>query len=73
MSRKYSLTIAGHATSLTLDPPFWDALGDIALRERVSRPALIERIDADRGDGESLSAAVRVYVLAYYRRAQSAR
>ncbi len=63
---KHSLTIAGHRTSISLDPPFWEALKEIAGREGVSLNALVERIDESRAGG-GLSAAVRVYVLAYYR------
>lgn len=70
---KRSVAIAGHATSVSLEGPFWDALRAIAAEEGVSVQALIGRIDAERA-GQNLSSAVRVYVLrAVQRRAEPAR
>jgi predicted DNA-binding ribbon-helix-helix protein len=59
---KRSVAIAGHATSVSLEGPFWDALRAIAAAEGVSVQALIGRIDAERG-GQNLSSAIRVHVL----------
>jgi predicted DNA-binding ribbon-helix-helix protein len=68
---KRSLTIARHRTSVTLEDAFWDALGDIARAEGKSVPALIGEIDRSRGaqtaPQPSLSAAIRLYVLARMR------
>jgi predicted DNA-binding ribbon-helix-helix protein len=64
--RKRSLTIAGHRTSLALEQPFWDGLDAMARVRGVSVPALIAEIDDGRG-AESLSSAVRLAVLAWYR------
>lgn len=58
--------VAGHPTSVTLEEPFWDALKELAAAEGVSVNALIERIDATRTG--NLSSALRVYVLAAFRR-----
>lgn len=62
--KKRSVVIAGHATSLTLEDPFWQALKEIAQADGTTVSALIEAIDAQRTDaGESnLSSAVRVWV-----------
>ena len=64
--QKRSMRIAGHRTSLALEPQFWAALESIA-RERVaSLPALIASIDERRAKDApeaSLASAVRVYVL----------
>ena len=69
---KRSVAIAGHATSVSLEAPFWDALRGIAAEEGLSVQALIGRIDAARG-GQNLSSAIRVYVLrAVQRRAEAA-
>ena len=65
-SVKRSVTIAGHATSLSLEEPFWKALKQIAVRRKLSIAALIAEIDLDRAqdpDGPSLSSALRVFVL----------
>jgi predicted DNA-binding ribbon-helix-helix protein len=59
---KRSVAIAGHRTSVSLEPPFWDALKDIAAERALSVQALIGEIDAGRG-GANLSSAIRVFVL----------
>jgi predicted DNA-binding ribbon-helix-helix protein len=53
-------------TSIRLEPAFWDALGDIAHREGISVPDLTRRIAAARREG-TLTGAVRVFVLGWYR------
>lgn len=40
--------IAGHATSISLEPVFWDALRAAAEGEGVPLSALVARIDAER-------------------------
>ena len=74
MSRpvKRSFVIKGHATSISLEAPFWDALREVAARERVPLAAVVARIDAERGEA-GLSSAVRVWLLAYYRRLAAGR
>jgi predicted DNA-binding ribbon-helix-helix protein len=62
-ARKYSVTIAGHETSLRLEPAFWAMLVAGAARRSIPVNALIARIDAARIDsgrvaGGSDSAAV---------------
>ena len=59
---KRSLTIAGHRTSLSLEPEFWDALKVAAVAENKSVAALVGEIDAGR-DGRNLSSAIRVWIL----------
>ena len=63
---KRSLTIAGHATSISLEKPFWDAVREIAATLNQSLPELIADIDANSREA-SLSSAIRVYVLSWYR------
>jgi predicted DNA-binding ribbon-helix-helix protein len=59
---KRSVRIAGHATSVSLEREFWQALALIARRRQVSLAALVAAIDAERAG--SLSSAIRLYVLA---------
>ena len=59
---KRSLTIAGHRTSIALEPEFWDGLEALAARRGVRLTALIEEIDASR-QTPHLSSALRVAVL----------
>ena len=65
---KRSVRIAGHATSVALEPAFWEALGEIAIRRGQPVGALLAAIDADRSG--SLSSAVRLFVLACCRRGE---
>lgn len=69
---KRSFNIKGHRTSISLEAPFWDALKEAATAESVSLAKLVETIDATR-DGSGLSSAVRIWLLAYYRRRHAAR
>jgi len=64
---KRSFTIGGHRTSISLEAPFWDALKEIAKREKQSLAQLVQGIDADRDDDGGLSSAVRIWILGYYR------
>jgi predicted DNA-binding ribbon-helix-helix protein len=59
---KRSVSIAGHRTSLSLEPEFWDALQRAAAEESTSLASLIAVIDARRGP-RNLSSAVRVWLL----------
>jgi predicted DNA-binding ribbon-helix-helix protein len=62
---KRSVRIAGHATSLSLEPAFWRALSEIARRRRLPVSRLLAVIDDERSVtlGANLSSAVRVFVL----------
>jgi predicted DNA-binding ribbon-helix-helix protein len=59
---KRSLLLAGHATSLALEPPFWAVLERMAAAKGLSLPALLVEIDAERGQS-SLASACRVQAL----------
>ncbi|MDA0306756.1 MAG: ribbon-helix-helix domain-containing protein [Proteobacteria bacterium] len=63
--RKRSVLIAGHATSVSLEEAFWEALKEITEAKGLSLNALITEIDAARADDTpaNLSSAIRVYVL----------
>jgi predicted DNA-binding ribbon-helix-helix protein len=60
---KRSVSIAGHATSISLEEPFWLGLRALAALRAVPLARLIADIDAAR-DGGNLSSALRVHVLA---------
>ena len=65
-SVKRSITIAGHATSLSLEEPFWEALKRIAAGRRQSIAGLVGEIDQQRAldpDQPSLFSTLRVFVL----------
>jgi predicted DNA-binding ribbon-helix-helix protein len=60
--KKRSFSIAGHRTSVALEPEFWTALQGQAREERIPLVAVIARIDGARGK-RNLASAVRVHVL----------
>ena len=62
------MTIAGHETSVSLEPLFWDALEAAAAAEALPLNALIARIDVERldaaGKGPNLTSALRQWLMA---------
>lgn len=62
---KRSVTIAGHQTSISLEPIFWDALREAAQKESLPINALIARIDAARisaSNPANLASAIRIWL-----------
>jgi predicted DNA-binding ribbon-helix-helix protein len=66
-----NVTIQGRRTSLRLEPAMWDALHEIAQRESTSVHELCTKVELDRQES-TLTAAIRVYILGYYREATTA-
>jgi predicted DNA-binding ribbon-helix-helix protein len=63
---KRSVEIAGHKTSISLEPLFWDMLRDTAKREGVPVNALVARIDEERIASATpcgLAGAVRLWLV----------
>jgi predicted DNA-binding ribbon-helix-helix protein len=61
--KKRSFTIAGHRTSVALEPEFWDVLEREAQNSGSSLAALVASIDATRG-ARPLASAMRLHALA---------
>jgi predicted DNA-binding ribbon-helix-helix protein len=59
---KRSVHLAGHATSLALEPEFWAALEAMATTRGVRLSVLLAEIDAGRGE-RPLASACRVAAL----------
>lgn len=62
---KRSVTIAGHETSISLEPMFWSALEQAARDQGLPVNALVARIDAERLDSAStpnLTSALRQWL-----------
>jgi predicted DNA-binding ribbon-helix-helix protein len=62
-----SVEIAGHKTSVSLEPLFWDLLKQAAREEDVPLNALVARIDAERLDAPTppgLAGAIRLWLAA---------
>ncbi|OYX32505.1 MAG: hypothetical protein B7Y99_08495 [Caulobacterales bacterium 32-69-10] len=64
--RKRSVSLAGHATSLALEPEFWAVLEERAATEGLSLAALLIRLDEGRGE-RPLASACRVAALQWAR------
>ena len=64
---KRSVEIAGHKTSISLEPLFWDMLKQAAEREGLPINALVARIDAERirtATPPGLAGAIRLWLAA---------
>lgn len=63
---KRSVTIAGHETSISLEPAFWSALENAARDQGLPVNALVAQIDSERLDGPNvpnLTSALRQWLL----------
>jgi len=63
---KRSLSIAGHKTSISLEPLFWEMLRTAAAAEGIAIAALVARIDAERIKSPTtpgLASAIRVWLV----------
>ena len=66
---KRSIEIAGHKTSISLEPLFWDLLLAVADEEGVPINAIVARIDAERIRAKTppgLAGAIRVWLAARF-------
>lgn len=64
---KRSVTIGGHRTSFSLEREFLNELQRLAAERGMSLAALVAEIDRARPDGQNLSSALRLHVLASLR------
>jgi predicted DNA-binding ribbon-helix-helix protein len=63
--KKRSVLIAGHATSISLEPAFWLALEEAARERNCPVNALVAEIDAarlDAGQPPNLTSAIRQWL-----------
>jgi predicted DNA-binding ribbon-helix-helix protein len=63
--KKYSVSLHGHATSVSLEAEFWQQICEIANARGQSVASLISEIDDHRDPqvGTGLSGALRLFVL----------
>lgn len=61
---KRSVVLAGHATSVALEPEFWAVLDRIAETRALSKAQLLADVDAGRGR-RPLASACRLLALAW--------
>jgi predicted DNA-binding ribbon-helix-helix protein len=63
-----NIVVAGHRTSVRLEPVMWEALLEIARLQQTNINQLVTEIDRQR-EASSLTAAIRVYIVDFYRSA----
>jgi predicted DNA-binding ribbon-helix-helix protein len=61
---KRSFSVAGHRTSVALEPEFWDALTRLAAARGKTLSTLVAEIDAARASDRPLASALRVWIIA---------
>jgi predicted DNA-binding ribbon-helix-helix protein len=61
---KKSFALAGHRTSVALEPEFWEALAALAAGRGVTLSAFVAAADATRDPARPLASTLRVIALA---------
>ena len=65
-----NVNLQDRRTSVRLEPAMWEALDEICRRESTGINDLVSLIDRQRRESK-LTAAIRVFVMAYYRAAST--
>jgi predicted DNA-binding ribbon-helix-helix protein len=60
---KRSFSLAGHRTSVALEPEFWAALAELAGAGGLTLAGLVVRLDAQRTPSQPLASVLRVHAL----------
>jgi predicted DNA-binding ribbon-helix-helix protein len=63
MLTKRSFSLAGHRTSVALEPEFWDALAAVAARRGMALSALVLAVDSERDPARNLASSLRILAL----------
>lgn len=66
-----NVTVLGKRTSLRMEPQMWDALSDVCARERLTPHDICSMIAERKEPEASLTGAIRVFLLSYFRQAAS--
>lgn len=64
-----NIVVNGHRTSVRFEPVMWEALKEICRRERLSLNEIATLVSANKASLTSLTAAMRLFILSYYRAA----
>ena len=64
-----NITVVGRRTSVRLEPEMWNALREIARREQCTIHDICSLIHLRKNPATSLTAAIRVFLMLYYRAA----
>lgn len=63
-----NVVVDGRRTSIRLERAMWEAFNEILAREGISAAELVTEVDRTR-EASTLTAAVRVYIMLYFRAA----
>jgi predicted DNA-binding ribbon-helix-helix protein len=63
-----NVTVSGHRTSVRLESAMWDALHELCRREGKTAHAICSMVNRERHQS-SLTAALRDYIMSYFRAA----
>ncbi|HEX2656212.1 MAG TPA: ribbon-helix-helix domain-containing protein [Xanthobacteraceae bacterium] len=66
-STKYSITIAGQKTSISLEAEFWDALDELVEANTTTRSKFIRDV-ARNPSSPNLTSSIRVEILRQFRK-----
>jgi predicted DNA-binding ribbon-helix-helix protein len=66
-----NVVVQAHRTSVRLEPVMWDALRQIAEEQEMNVNHLVTKIKRSAGRS-SLTSAIRVYIMEFYRSARHA-
>lgn len=66
-----NITILGKRTSVRLEPEMWVAMKDIARREQCTSHDLCSLISLRKRPNTSLTAAIRVFIMLYFKAAST--
>ena len=64
-----NIVISGRRTSVRLEPEMWDGLREICRRERSTMHQMCTSVSLQKLEDTSLTAAIRVFVMRYFRHA----
>lgn len=64
-----NVTVGGHRTSIRLEPAMWNSLSEICRRERSTLHTICSAISQYKPKDTSLTAAIRVFIMSYFRAA----
>lgn len=62
-----NITVLGRRTSVRLEPEMWMALRDISFREKCTIHDICSLVNVRKNDKTSLTAAIRVFLMLYFR------
>lgn len=64
-----NVTVKSHRTSVRLEPEMWSALRELCMREHLSIHDIATAVSERKPANTSLTAALRVFIMAYFRAA----